>query len=85
MTALIGVAVGAVAELILAVHELRELVLTILLGVAGALVTRYVGVQLGWYDADEPAAFLAPIIGAIVALLSYGALFRKWLRSRQGP
>jgi uncharacterized membrane protein YeaQ/YmgE (transglycosylase-associated protein family) len=81
VTTLIGVAVGAIAELVLAVHELRELILTILLGVGGALLTRYIGVSAGWFEAGDATSFLASGIGAIAILMGYGFLFRKWMRN----
>ena len=80
MTTLIGVAIGAIAELLLAVHEMRELILTVLLGVGGALLTRYIGVNEGWFETGDAAEFLASGIGAVTILLGYGILFRKWLR-----
>jgi len=82
MTTLIGVAIGAIAELLLAVHEMRELILTVLLGVGGALLTRYVGVNGGWFETGDPTEFLASGVGAVTVLLGYGMLFRKWLRKR---
>src|SRR6266567_6932083 len=79
MTTLIGVAVGAIAELLLAVHEMRELILTVVLGVCGALLTRYIGVTAGWFEAGDATGFVASVAGAVTLLLVYGVLFRKWL------
>jgi uncharacterized membrane protein YeaQ/YmgE (transglycosylase-associated protein family) len=79
ITTLIGVAVGAIAELLLAVHEIRELILTVVLGVCGALLTRYIGVNAGWFEAGAPASFVVSTIGAVTLLVIYGVLFRKWL------
>ena len=80
ITTLIGVAVGAIAELLLAVHEMRELILTVLLGVGGALLTRYIGVNGGWFETGDAAEFLVSGIGSVTLLLGYGILFRKWMR-----
>jgi uncharacterized membrane protein YeaQ/YmgE (transglycosylase-associated protein family) len=79
MTTLIGVAIGAIAELVLAVHQMKELILTVLLGVCGALLTRYIGVEAGWFRAGDAASFVSSGIGSVVVLTLYGAAFRKWL------
>lgn len=79
MTTLIGVAVGAIAELLLAVHEMRELILTVILGICGALLTRYVGVNAGWFEAGDAMSFIASVLGSVALLIIYGVLFRKWL------
>ena len=83
ITTLIGVAVGAIAELLLAVHEMRELILTVVLGVCGALLTRYVGVNVGWFEEGNATSFVASVIGAVAVLIIYGVLFRKWLMRRR--
>jgi uncharacterized membrane protein YeaQ/YmgE (transglycosylase-associated protein family) len=79
VTTLIGVAVGAIVELLLAVHEMRELILTVVLGICGALLARYIGVNADWFEAGDPKCYMASVIGAVILLIIYGALFRKWL------
>ena len=79
MTTLIGVAVGAVAELLLAVHEMRELILTVVLGICGALLTRYIGISAGWFESGVAASYIASVLGAVAFLLFYRAFLRKWL------
>jgi uncharacterized membrane protein YeaQ/YmgE (transglycosylase-associated protein family) len=74
---LIGVAAGTMVELLLPGHRPGELFLAMALGVAGALVARYLGEIAGWYGTDEAAGFLACLIGAVGTLLLYGALFAK--------
>ncbi len=76
VTILIGIGVGPMVELLLPGHTMSELVLAILLGVAGALVGRFVGETAGWLEPDEPASFVAAAVSAIVVLLVYGAVFR---------
>jgi len=77
VTIFIGVAVGVMVELILPGHTIGELVLAILLGSAGALLSRFLGQWFGWYGAGDPAAYLSSLIGAIVTLLLYGLVFRR--------
>ncbi len=81
MTILIGLAVGVMVELVLPGHTFGELVLAIVLGIAGALMARLVGTWTALFEPDTPGAFVAAIIGAIVVLLLYGGFFRrKWKR-----
>ena len=68
---LLGLTVGALVELTLPGHTLSEGLLTALLGVAGSLVTRFVGQRVGWFGTDEPQCFLAEIAGAVVVLILY--------------
>jgi uncharacterized membrane protein YeaQ/YmgE (transglycosylase-associated protein family) len=81
VTLLIGVAVGAMVELLLPGHHFSELVLAMILGAMGALLARFLGEMTGWYEAHEAPGFLGSIVGAIVALLIYGILFRRGVRS----
>ena len=81
MTILVGLAVGVMVELVLPGHTFGELVLAMFLGIAGALLTHLVGTWAGFFEGDEPGAFLAAIIGAVVLLLLYGLFFRRhWKR-----
>ena len=77
---LIGVSIGTMVELLLPGHTPGELILAMMLGVAGALLARYIGELAGWVGAGEPGSFLASIVGAIAILLLYGALFRRGYR-----
>jgi len=67
-------------ELLLPGHTPGELILAMMLGVAGALLARYIGELAGWVGPGEPGSFLASIVGAIAILLLYGALFRRGYR-----
>ena len=65
----------AVAELhvagvpYMALSSLAQLVLlTIVLGIAGALLASWFGRYMGWYHAGEPAGFLGALLGAIAIL-----------------
>jgi uncharacterized membrane protein YeaQ/YmgE (transglycosylase-associated protein family) len=46
-------------------------IVTILLGVAGAMLAGFLGNALGWYRSGEGAGFIAAIIGAIIILFIY--------------
>lgn len=79
-TILIGLAVGAVAKLIMPGDDPGGIIITTLLGIAGAFVARYVGMSMGWYSETEAAGFLASVVGAIVLLALYRLLFRRRAR-----
>src|SRR5689334_21543728 len=44
------------------------LVLTAVLGIAGAFVTTWIGQSAGWYRPDQGAGLIGAILGAIVVL-----------------
>jgi len=50
---------------------------TILLGIAGALVAGFLGKAIGWYDQNEGAGFIAAIVGAFLILLVYRLVLRR--------
>jgi uncharacterized membrane protein YeaQ/YmgE (transglycosylase-associated protein family) len=80
LTILIGLAIGAMVELLLPGHHAAELLLAMLLGISGALVARFIGVAAGFFEPDEPGNFVASIVGAVVVLLLYGLIFRRIMR-----
>lgn len=47
---------------------------TIILGVGGSLLAKYVGQSLGWYREGETTGFIASVVGAIVLLFVYGMI-----------
>ncbi len=77
VTILIGLAVGVMVELLLPGHTPSELVLAVFLGIAGALVARIVGEQVGWYQTYDPESYIGCLVGAVVVLLLYGLVFRR--------
>lgn len=73
-TALIGLIVGALAKLLIPGKDPGGIFVTILLGIAGALVARWIGQLLGLYAPGEPAGFIASLLGAILLLFVYRKL-----------
>ena len=67
----VGLIVGALAKLIMPGNDPGGIIVTILLGIAGSLVAGWLGRVLGWYQAGEPAGFLASVVGAILILAVY--------------
>lgn len=67
----IGGLAGAIAKLIMPGRDPGGCIITILLGVGGAVLAGWLGQAVGWYSVGEGAGFLAAIIGAFVLLLIY--------------
>ncbi len=79
-TLLIGLVVGIVAKLLMPGRDPGGIILTMLLGIAGAFIAHYIGQAAGWYTQNEPAGFIASVVGAIVLLLLYRLVFRPGRR-----
>jgi len=69
--AIIGLIAGAIAKFIMPGRDPGGIFVTMLIGVAGALLMSFIGRQLGWYGDGEGAGFLAAIVGAIILLALY--------------
>jgi uncharacterized membrane protein YeaQ/YmgE (transglycosylase-associated protein family) len=68
---LIGLLAGIIAKAIMPGRDPGGLIITILLGIAGALLAGFLGQTLGWYRQGEGAGFLAAIVGALILLALY--------------
>jgi uncharacterized membrane protein YeaQ/YmgE (transglycosylase-associated protein family) len=79
-TLLIGFLAGAVAKLLMPGKDPGGFIITTLLGMAGAIVARYLGMALGIYHQEDSAGFIASVIGAVVLLVIYRLIVRR----RQG-
>jgi uncharacterized membrane protein YeaQ/YmgE (transglycosylase-associated protein family) len=67
----IGAIAGAIARLIMPGRGPSGCLVTILLGIGGAVVAGWLGHQLGWYQDNRGAGFLAAIVGAVIILFVY--------------
>jgi uncharacterized membrane protein YeaQ/YmgE (transglycosylase-associated protein family) len=77
---LFGLIVGVVAKLIMPGPDPGGMIVTILLGIVGALIGGFIGRMLGWYGEGDPVGFIMAVIGAIVVLFGY----RKISSTSQG-
>ncbi|HEY7441263.1 MAG TPA: GlsB/YeaQ/YmgE family stress response membrane protein [Vicinamibacterales bacterium] len=66
-----GLIVGALAKLVMPGNDPGGIIVTILLGIAGALVGGFLGRLLGWYGPGEPAGFIMATLGAVLLLFVY--------------
>ncbi|MEN7528730.1 MULTISPECIES: GlsB/YeaQ/YmgE family stress response membrane protein [unclassified Cupriavidus] len=76
-TILVGLIVGLIARAIKPGDDKMGWIMTILLGVLGALAAGYVGRAMGFYQPGEAVGWIASIIGALVLLFIYDAVRRK--------
>ncbi len=77
---LFGLIVGALAKLIMPGKDPGGIIVTMLLGIAGALLGGFAGRALGLYGEGEAAGFLMSFLGAVILL----ALYRMFARRSVG-
>jgi uncharacterized membrane protein YeaQ/YmgE (transglycosylase-associated protein family) len=75
-----GLVVGLVAKLLMPGRDPGGFVITIALGIVGALLGGYIGRALGWYRPGDPVSFLMAVLGAIVLLVIYRVLAPRTAR-----
>lgn len=73
----LGLIAGGIAKLLMPGKDPGGCVITILLGIAGALVAGFLGKAVGWYDQNEGAGFIAAIVGAFLILLIYRLVLQR--------
>lgn len=66
-----GLIVGVIAKLVMPGKDPGGFIVTVLLGIAGALVGGFLGQMLGLYTPGQPAGFVMSTLGAILLLFVY--------------
>ena len=66
-----GLIVGVIAKLLMPGRDPGGIIITMALGIAGALVGGFIGQALGWYGPSDGAGFLMSLFGAILLLSLY--------------
>jgi uncharacterized membrane protein YeaQ/YmgE (transglycosylase-associated protein family) len=66
-----GIIVGAIAKLLMPGRDPGGFIVTMLLGIAGAVLGGFLGRMLGWYGPNDAAGFLMSLLGAILLLAIY--------------
>ena len=74
---LFGLIVGALAKIVMPGRDPGGFIVTILLGIAGAVLGGFLGRAMGLYRADEPAGFIGSFVGAVVLLAIYRMMVRR--------
>lgn len=72
-----GLVVGIIAKLVTPGRDPGGFIVTMLLGIAGALLGGFLGRAMGFYGPNEAAGWLMSIAGAIVLLLLYRMVARR--------
>lgn len=74
---LFGLVIGVIAKLLMPGRDPGGFIVTILLGIAGALLGGFVGRAMGFYGEGEGAGWLMSILGAIILLALYRMVARR--------
>jgi uncharacterized membrane protein YeaQ/YmgE (transglycosylase-associated protein family) len=74
---LFGLVVGIIAKLLMPGRDPGGFIVTILLGIAGALLGGFIGRAMGFYGPSEGAGWIISILGAIVLLALYRMMVRR--------
>jgi uncharacterized membrane protein YeaQ/YmgE (transglycosylase-associated protein family) len=74
---LFGLVVGIIAKFIMPGRDPGGIIMTIILGIVGALLGGYIGQALHLYGPGEPAGFVGATLGAILVLFIYRMATRK--------
>lgn len=74
---LFGLVIGIIAKLLMPGRDPGGFIVTILLGIAGALLGGFIGRTMGFYDQNEGAGWLMSIAGAILLLVLYRVVARR--------
>ena len=74
---LFGLVVGVIAKLLMPGRDPGGFIVTILLGIAGALFGGFIGRAMGFYGESQGAGWIMSILGAILLLAVYRMMMRK--------
>ena len=72
-----GALVGIVAKFLMPGRDPGGFIVTIILGIVGALVGGYVGRVLGMYREGDPVGFVMAVVGSIILLTIYRFVARR--------
>lgn len=71
---IVGAVAGVLGKFIMPGKDPGGFVVTILLGIAGALLAGFLGQAVGFYSAGEGAGWIGATVGAVVLLAIYRAV-----------
>lgn len=74
----VGLVAGIIARIISpGPNNPSGFILTIVLGIAGAFLSTFIGQAIGWYRPDQGAGFIAATIGALLVLFIWNRLVAR--------
>ncbi|HEY4178357.1 MAG TPA: GlsB/YeaQ/YmgE family stress response membrane protein [Kofleriaceae bacterium] len=71
ITLIVGLVVGALAKLLMPGKDPGGILVTMLIGIAGAFVAGMLGHSLGWYQVGDGPGIVASVIGSVILLAIY--------------
>jgi len=76
ITLIVGLVVGALAKLVMPGRDPGGIIITMVLGIAGAFLAGALGRAMGWYTLGEGPGLIASVLGAIILLAGYRMIAR---------
>lgn len=77
---IIGIVAGVLGKLVMPGRDPGGFIVTILLGIAGALLAGFLGQAVGFYGRGEQAGWIAATLGAVLLLFIYRLVMRNRTR-----
>jgi uncharacterized membrane protein YeaQ/YmgE (transglycosylase-associated protein family) len=75
--AIFGLIIGALAKLAMPGKDPGGIIVTMLIGIVGAVVAGYIGQAMGLYAEGQPAGWIMSFLGALLLLFIYRLATRK--------
>jgi uncharacterized membrane protein YeaQ/YmgE (transglycosylase-associated protein family) len=77
---ILGAVAGILGKFLMPGKDPGGFIVTILLGIAGALLAGFIGQAVGFYKEGQGAGWIAATLGAVILLFIY-----RMVKSRGGP
>jgi uncharacterized membrane protein YeaQ/YmgE (transglycosylase-associated protein family) len=74
---ILGAVAGALGKFLMPGKDPGGFIVTILLGIAGALMMGFLGQAVGWYTAGEGPGYIAAILGSVILLFIYRMVMKN--------
>jgi uncharacterized membrane protein YeaQ/YmgE (transglycosylase-associated protein family) len=72
-----GLIIGALAKLVMPGRDPGGIIVTMLIGIAGALLGGFIGRAIGLYGPNQAAGWVMSFIGAVILLVIYRMVVRR--------
>ena len=72
-----GLIIGVIAKLVMPGRDPGGIIVTILLGIVGAVLGGYIGQAVGMYGPNQSAGVFMSILGAVLVLFIYRLLIGR--------
>jgi uncharacterized membrane protein YeaQ/YmgE (transglycosylase-associated protein family) len=69
-----GLIVGVIAKLLMPGKDPGGIIVTVALGIVGALLGGFIGQAVGLYATGQPAGIVMSVVGAVLVLFGYRRL-----------